>query len=229
MMDWCSRSTDIQWSFGKPIARPPGMIGEVHRKSRRYTSACIRTHFKWLRFGTVYESGTQETQYVTHSPKDRNYEVCLRAKMTRSPCRRRIGEALPRAEKFRELLTAGHNVSMKEVNLEIITDTQSWYEILPLNGRSGWWSLQGMTITDVDGPARVPNLRVFEHPWVAVGTRRVSGRIKTSCRGTVKSAWKTIASRVRWNIQGRSERQLDIGWWSGIVTLLQVAVDWLTG
>ena len=42
----------------------------------------------------------------THVPKDRNCDVCLRTKMTRAPCRRCTGEALPRAEKFGDLRTA---------------------------------------------------------------------------------------------------------------------------
>ena len=46
----------------------------------------------------------------THFPKDRNCEVCLRTNMTRAPCRRRTGEALPRAEKFGDLITAGRKV-----------------------------------------------------------------------------------------------------------------------
>ena len=36
----------------------------------------------------------------THVPKDRNCEICQRTKNTRSPCRRRNGEAVPRAENF---------------------------------------------------------------------------------------------------------------------------------
>ena len=36
----------------------------------------------------------------THFPKDRNCEICKRTKITRAPCRRRKGEAVPRAEKF---------------------------------------------------------------------------------------------------------------------------------
>ena len=47
-----------------------------------------------------------ETQF----PKDRNCEVCLRTKMTRAPCRRRTGEAVLRAEKFGDLITADHKV-----------------------------------------------------------------------------------------------------------------------
>ena len=34
----------------------------------------------------------------THFPKDRNCEICQRATITRAPCRRRIGRAVPRAE-----------------------------------------------------------------------------------------------------------------------------------
>ena len=34
----------------------------------------------------------------THFPKDRNCEICQRTKITRAPCRRRIGGAEPRAE-----------------------------------------------------------------------------------------------------------------------------------
>ena len=33
----------------------------------------------------------------THFPKDRNCEICRRTKIARAPCRRRTGEAPPRA------------------------------------------------------------------------------------------------------------------------------------
>ena len=41
----------------------------------------------------------------THFPKDRNCEICQR-----TPCRRRIGGAVPRAESFGDLKTAVHKV-----------------------------------------------------------------------------------------------------------------------
>ena len=44
----------------------------------------------------------------THFPKDRNCEICQRTKITRSPCRRRIGGAVPRAGKIGDLITADH-------------------------------------------------------------------------------------------------------------------------
>ena len=46
----------------------------------------------------------------THFPKDRNCEICQRTKMTRAPCRRRNGGAVPRAENFGDLITADHKV-----------------------------------------------------------------------------------------------------------------------
>ena len=39
----------------------------------------------------------------THFPEDRNCEICKRTKITRAPCRRRKGEAVPRADNFGDL------------------------------------------------------------------------------------------------------------------------------
>ena len=46
----------------------------------------------------------------THFPKDRNCEICKRTKITRAPCRRRNGEAVPRAEIVGDLITEDHKV-----------------------------------------------------------------------------------------------------------------------
>ena len=46
----------------------------------------------------------------THFPRDRNCEICQRTKITRAPCRRRNGGAVPRAENFGDLITADHKV-----------------------------------------------------------------------------------------------------------------------
>ena len=46
----------------------------------------------------------------THFPKERNCEICKRTKNTRAPCRRRNGEAVPRAANFGDLITADHKV-----------------------------------------------------------------------------------------------------------------------
>ena len=47
----------------------------------------------------------------THFPRDRNCEICQRTKITRAPCRRRIGGAVLRAEIFGDLITADHGSS----------------------------------------------------------------------------------------------------------------------
>ena len=46
----------------------------------------------------------------THFPKDRNCEICKRTKITRAPCRRRKGEAVPRADNFGDMITPDHKV-----------------------------------------------------------------------------------------------------------------------
>ena len=46
----------------------------------------------------------------THFPKDRNCAICQRTKITRAPCRRRDGGAVPRADFFGDLITANHKV-----------------------------------------------------------------------------------------------------------------------
>ena len=43
-----------------------------------------------------------------HFPKDRNCEICHRTKITRAPCRRRIGRVVPLAENFGDLIAADH-------------------------------------------------------------------------------------------------------------------------
>ena len=46
----------------------------------------------------------------THFPKDRNCEICQRTKITRAPCRRRIGGSVPHAENFCDWIAADHKV-----------------------------------------------------------------------------------------------------------------------
>ena len=63
---------------------------------------------------TKVASKSKKDSIYTHFPKDRNCEVCLRTKMTRAPCRRRTGEALPRVEKSGDLITADHKILNEE-------------------------------------------------------------------------------------------------------------------
>ena len=83
---------------------------------------------------TKLVSKSRKHSVFTHLPTDRNCEICLRTKMTRAPCRRRTGEAVPQAEKIGDVVTADHEVLNERVNHGTITGTQSWYKARLLNG-----------------------------------------------------------------------------------------------
>ena len=88
---------------------------ELFRKScgRKSSSIQERTHAFFSR-----ESASEPQRKVvsgkhsifTHFPNNRNCEVCKRTKITRAPCRKRTGNAEPRAENFGDLVTADHKV-----------------------------------------------------------------------------------------------------------------------
>ena len=50
------------------------------------------------------------TVFILIFLKTENCEICKRNKITRAPCRRRNGGAVPRAEKFGDFITADHKV-----------------------------------------------------------------------------------------------------------------------
>ena len=70
----------------------------------------------------------------THLPKDRNCEICQRTKITRAPCRRRIGGAVPRAENFGDLITADHKVHSKGCE----SRNNHWYAIVVQDLATQW-------------------------------------------------------------------------------------------
>ena len=57
----------------------------------------------------VVSKSRKHSTYI-HFPKHRNCKVCKRTEMTRAPCRKRIGGAVPRAENFGDLITADRKV-----------------------------------------------------------------------------------------------------------------------
>ena len=72
----------------------------------------------------------------THFSKDRNCEICQRTKITRAPCRRRNGGAVPRAENFGDLITADHKVLSEMCESRTIIGMQSWCRTWSHNGSS---------------------------------------------------------------------------------------------
>ena len=57
---------------------------------------------------------SKKQNVFTHFPKDRNYQVCRRTKITKAPCRKRTGCHIPRAENVGDLITADHKVLNEE-------------------------------------------------------------------------------------------------------------------
>ena len=62
----------------------------------------------------------------TQFPKERNYEVCKRTKVTRTLCRRRTRNRVPRAEKFGDLITADHKVFSEDR----VSSNNQWYAVV---------------------------------------------------------------------------------------------------
>ena len=57
-----------------------------------------------LEYPATVATKSRKHSIFTHFPEDRDCDVCLGTKITRAFCRRRTGEALPRAEKCGALL-----------------------------------------------------------------------------------------------------------------------------
>ena len=104
-----------QRRFGRPFVRYSWMVGGDRRWCGGHGSACARTRFSGLWFETFHESGIKiKEAQCSHFPKDRHCAVCLRTKITRVPCRRRTGGAVPRLEKVGDLITGDHKVLNQE-------------------------------------------------------------------------------------------------------------------
>ena len=100
-------------STEKLVARSARMVRRVHGESCGKSSSSTGTHprvllvshlqsreQKWYRASTVLK-------LTTERPK---LQTCQRTKITRAPCRRRIGGVVPRAENVGDLKTADHKV-----------------------------------------------------------------------------------------------------------------------
>ena len=50
----------------------------------------------------------------THFPKDPNCDICLKTKIPRASCRRRVGTIVPKAEKLGDLIKRDHKILSEE-------------------------------------------------------------------------------------------------------------------
>ena len=92
-----------------PVSREGGRTGLPARIKRR-DSHGSSSHGSPLEPIPARSADLGKHSVKTHFPKDRNCEICQRTNITRAPCRRRNGGAVPRAENFGDLITADHKV-----------------------------------------------------------------------------------------------------------------------
>ena len=108
----------------KPRTKKKGMVVEIRTTvCEIFLNGWRRSQIIWRTQNSQDSDSERPTKVVsrsrkhtikTHFPKDRNCEVCLRTKMTIAPGRKRTGEAVPRQEKFGDLITADHTVLNEE-------------------------------------------------------------------------------------------------------------------
>ena len=133
-------STEVDDRLGQPVVNQANKITKTHKKEpqidrgnkscsdipewlqefrenlvddrvpERRDSHASSSHEASLEPTTKRREDLGKHNVHTHFPKDRNCEICQRTKITRAPCRRRNGEAVPRAVNFGDLITADHKV-----------------------------------------------------------------------------------------------------------------------
>ena len=80
------------------------------RVPERRDSHASSSHESSLELTPARSADLGKQSVYTHFPKDRSCEICQRTKITRTPCGRRIGGAVHRADIFGDLITADHKV-----------------------------------------------------------------------------------------------------------------------
>ena len=121
---------EVRWNLSHDLPEWLQGHGLVDESVPEHRDASSSSHELPLepRAKAVSGSGTQSA--FTHFPQDRNCEICRWTKITRAPCRKRTGEAVPPAEKS----VTWQQIT--DVNLGTIIDTLSWCRTWPPNGSS---------------------------------------------------------------------------------------------
>ena len=179
----------------------------------------------------------------THFPKDRNCEICKRTKITRAPCRRRNGEAVPRAANFGDLTTADHKVLSDNCESRnnhrhavVVQDSATWWiQAYPCKNKNFTRNPEKL--------AKVPGTRwetkshlhwqflgILQSVWrfllesLHVDTTQIRNKWdcwKSSAQSTRKHLCCIVAIWSKWKLVGRFHRMLHISaklsrsivWW----------------
>ena len=88
------------YSIGRPIARPPEWLEEFTDNLEDTEVPALTNTSQDSDSERPTKVASRKQSICTNFPKDRNCEVCKRTQITRAPCRKRNGEAVPRAAKI---------------------------------------------------------------------------------------------------------------------------------
>ena len=176
----------------------------------------------------------------THFPKDRNCEICKRTKITRAPCRRRKGEAVPRADNFGDLITADHKVLSDNCESRnnhryavVVQDLATqWIQAYPCNNKTSQETQRSFTSSW--SPTGILKSLKLTIPWNSAKLVKISWNHCTSTPH--RSETNGIAERaVRRVKEGTSAVLLKSGlnesWWGDSMecyTYLRNVADLLT-
>ena len=146
-----------------------------------------------------------------HFPKGPNCDICLKTKIKRSSCRRRIGTVVPRAEIYCDLITADHKVLGEES--ESLNNHR--YAVVVQNLATQW--LQSFPCKAKTSQETQKNPMMFQEP-----TRKpkVNGK---SCEELCWNHWTSTPDRSQTNgIAERAVRRVKEG---TSAVLLQLGLD----
>ena len=108
-------------------------IGDT-RKILISWNGCQNSEKIWWRSLRVREVSIGKHSVYTNFPKDRNCEICQRTKITRDPCRRRIGGVVLRSEMFGDLIIADHKVLSDSCE----SRNNHWYAVVVQDLATQW-------------------------------------------------------------------------------------------
>ena len=100
------RTRTIRWQIFHSVWRMALIIWSPQKCMHPHTF--LRTQIRNILQKVATKS--RKHSLFTHFPKDRDCHICWRTRISKASCRRRTGEALLRAEKFGDLITADHKV-----------------------------------------------------------------------------------------------------------------------
>ena len=153
----------------------------------------------------------------THFTKDWNWKVCNRTKITRTPCRKRTGTAIPRAENFGDLMTAKNKVlsdgseSWNNRRYSVVVQDLStqWIQSYPRKKNFTWNRKKLAKVRGVDAETQSHLREQFPRIWQSLRRPILESlSVNTSPSRDEQDCWKSGTSAAL------LQSGLDEKWWA---------------